>query len=90
MIFKELKELREEIMRLKQELDKYKLENSKLTAELENLKPILNTPNLRPAVSYRCKYCKFAAINFYNNNLVGCLKDCVCEDFEEVKNERSY
>lgn len=87
MIFKELKALREEIMRLKQELDTYKLKNSKLTAELESLKPILNTPNLKPAVSSRCRYCKFAVINRYNNSLVGCMKDCVCEDFEEDKND---
>lgn len=85
MIFKELKNLRAEIMRLKQELDKYKLENSKLTAELESLKPILATPKFRPAVSSSCNRCKFAIRNPFNNVLTGCLRDCVCDDFEEDK-----
>lgn len=89
MIFKELKELRTEISNKTMEIINLRLENSKLTAELESLKPILNTPNLRPAVSSRCKYCKFAVMSFYDNSLVGCMKDCVCEDFEEVKNDQN-
>lgn len=66
MIFKELKELREEIMRLKRltmarlnnELVTYKIENINLKCEIESLKPILDTPNLKPAVSSRCDECK--------------------------------
>lgn len=57
-------------------------ENAKLKDELEKIKPVFATPGFKPAVSIRCENCRFAYFSDYDDTLLGCCKNVVCEDFE--------
>ena len=57
-------------------------ENAKLKDELEKIKPVFETPGFKPAVSILCEYCRFAYFSDYDDTLLGCCKDVVCENFE--------
>ena len=57
-------------------------ENAKLKEELEKIKPVFATPGFKPAVSIRCENCRFAYFSDYDDTLLGCCKDVVCENFE--------
>ena len=49
--------------------------------ELKEIKLILETPGLKPAVSLYCKDCDFVLQSPYNNDVLGCRKDVVCDSF---------
>lgn len=69
-------------------------EKRALEMELESIKPILENPELKPAVSQRCGDCEFAVFGdhwyaskfnaaLYNSpQLLGCRRHSVCEDFK--------
>lgn len=69
-------------------------EKRALELELKSIKPILEYPELKPAVSKHCEDCEFAVIGdrwyvsklnaaLYNSpQLLGCRRHGVCEDFK--------
>ena len=59
-------------------------QNESLKKELEMIKPVFETPGFKPAVSMRCENCNYAYFSDYDDTLLGCCKDVVCEDFESI------
>lgn len=55
--------------------------NKMLTNELEEIKPIVADPKFKQAVSKACDECKYALRSEWNREVLGCVKDNVCEDF---------
>lgn len=74
--------LRRKIEGLIEELETLKYDNGELKRELELIKPVINTPGFKPAVSVRCDQCEYSYFSDYNSELLGCCKNVVCEDFE--------
>ena len=58
-------------------------EKEELHKELEAIKPIINNPNYKPAISSSCMECKFAAYSSFDKKLIGCRKHMLCEDFKK-------
>lgn len=53
-----------------------------LKGELETIKPVLETPKLKEAVSEHCGSCRFAVISRWNRrDILGCMKGLVCDDY---------
>lgn len=75
-----VRKLEEENYELRKDKDKLKL-------ELETIKPALKTVDLKHAVSKYCSQCKYAVMSRWNNDVIGCCKDCVCEDFAGKEKE---
>lgn len=72
---------------LKQTILKLELKNSMLENELSEIKPILERPDLRPAVSKCCSDCKYVVLSGWNGQVLRCKKDAVCEDYIEREKE---
>lgn len=71
----------------KRECNELKHEKAKLEHELEALRPIVESPHYKPAMSKDCADCKFVVVNRWNSRIVGCRKDNLCEDFVPAKTE---
>ena len=56
-----------------------------LEEELVAVKPVVANPTFKQAVSKDCSYCKYVLRSRWNGDILGCMKDNVCEDF--VKKE---
>ena len=56
---------------------------SKLRHELESPKPIVKSEHYKPALSTDCGDCKYVVRSPWNNSIIGCRKQNVCEDFEK-------
>lgn len=71
----ENKQLRDENAELKESVSDYE----KHAIEMENAK-------LKPCKSPQCYGCKFAATScgLHGPRLYGCMKDCICADYEPV------
>lgn len=69
------------MQKLEKELDDLKLKNQKLQNELDSIKPVIETGKLVPAVSKQCNDCKFVVKSRWNNQILGCRRASVCEDF---------
>lgn len=52
-----------------------------IETELQTIKPVLAVGGLKPAVSRLCKDCRFVVTSRYNGDILGCNKECVCEDY---------
>lgn len=59
------------------------IELRKAQHELEEIKPVVESKNYKPAISEDCLYCKYVILSNVTGNIVGCRKDNVCEDFAE-------
>lgn len=73
-----------EIESLNHKLRDMELENMKLREELDRIKPVLECEKLTPAVSRKCRDCKYVVKSSWNGDILGCCKDSVCESFSEV------
>lgn len=62
-------------------------EKRKLEWELRSIKPVLETPGLKPAVSTQCRNCRFGVRSSYNGDVIGCNINCVCGDFSPKEEE---
>lgn len=73
------KDLIAENKELKEDLEKYR----KYAIGTENAK-------LKPCVSSQCYDCKFAIVSYglSGPRLFGCMKDCVCADYMQLRSER--
>ena len=61
-----------------------KRENGKLDSELKSIKPIVEKKELKPAISKKCEDCIYCIKSpFYKNDILGCIKDNVCDDFKK-------
>ena len=69
------------IRELYNEIAELNHENSKLRHELDTIKPIIETGKLEPAVSAYCKNCRFAIKSSWNNHILGCCRNSVCNGF---------
>lgn len=69
------------IMRLKNCLAAVEAENKNLKTELDIIKPVLSVEGVKPAVHTSCGECRFVIRSRWNNEIIGCCKDCVCDDF---------
>ena len=56
-----------------------------LEGELIAVKPVVANPTFKQAVSKDCSRCKYVLNSRWNGDILGCMKDNVCEDF--VKKE---
>lgn len=69
------------IMKLRQEATDAKHEKIKVEAELSVIKPIIESKQYEPAISSDCDLCKFVVRSVWNNDIIGCRKNSVCEDY---------
>lgn len=70
---------------LRRENDDLRYKIKCLEEELIAVKPIVANPTFKQAVSKDCACCKYVISSTWNGNILGCMKDNVCEDF--VKKE---
>lgn len=84
---KEAKTLHRRIWELESKVEYLGSENEDLKEELKIIKPVIETPGFKPAVSDRCDRCRYAYYSDYDGELLGCCKGVVCEDFESTKEE---
>lgn len=77
-------ELRVELIKHRAHIDELECENKDLKEELAKIKPVIETSGFKPAVTDKCDQCKYAYYSDYDNELLGCCKDAVCEDFEST------
>jgi hypothetical protein len=70
------------ILEQRERIAELEVKNRKLQDELDAIKPIIETGKLTPAVSAKCRDCKFVVKSRWNNQIIGCCKDSVCEDFK--------
>ena len=79
--FEYINDLRKQIYEL--EFSYHKLEN-----ELNAIKPIVTHEKYKPAISSDCRKCKNLVKSTWNHEVLGCIKDNVCDDFvsEEIEN----
>lgn len=59
------------------------IELHKAQHELEEIKPVVESKNYKPAISEDCLCCKYVILSNITGNIIGCRKDNVCEDFVE-------
>ena len=69
------------IEQLKEENHELKHELAVKSNELYRIKPILERNDFKPAISTDCANCKYVVKNTWNNDVLGCRKDNVCDDF---------
>ena len=74
-------EVGEYIDSLKRENEGLKFKTERLEKELGAIKPIVANPTLTQAVSKYCYNCKYVVKSSWNNQVLRCMKDSVCEDF---------
>ena len=53
--------------------------------ELKAIKPIVESKDLKCAISEFCGSCRFVVRSPYSRDIIGCRKGCVCDDFVEDK-----
>lgn len=69
------------IERLKVDNRDLKHNMAKMTNEVKAIKPILDHKDFKPAVSRECADCKLVVKSPWNNEVLGCRKDNLCDDF---------
>ena len=79
-------EERMELLKEKWKLGDKNIELDKKVAMLEKelaaIKPVIENPDFKPAISAKCIECKLAARSTFTGQLLGCIKGLVCDDFE--------
>lgn len=69
------------INELKKEIHELKHKKRSAELELEALRPVIENPKYKPAMSNDCDECKFVVKNRWNGRVIGCRKDNLCGDF---------
>lgn len=64
-----------------------KYRNRCLEAELKEIKPIVNAATFKQAMTGDCVNCKYVALSSWDDRILCCMKDNVCEDFVPMKGE---
>ena len=75
-------EVRKYIKKLEDGADYYESLSNGYEKELKEIKPILEAPGLKPAVSLYCKDCEYVLQSPYNNDVLRCRKDAICDSFK--------
>lgn len=75
------------IKELESKIEKLTDEKRKLEWELDAIKPVIETKQLKPAVSSTCKTCRFCVKSRWNGDIIGCCKDVVCNDFRPEESD---
>lgn len=73
------------ISSLKDEICDLKFDLRKAEHELKAIKPIVESKDLKYAISEFCGSCRFVVRSSYSHDIIGCRKGCVCDDFVEDK-----
>lgn len=76
------KAVREYIYKLRSELLEAREKESKLQSALDEILPVLEKQELKPAIGLYCGHCIYCVTSQYNWRILGCCKDVVCEDFK--------
>lgn len=70
------------VTELEQEIRDLKYKNSELEKELKAIKPVVERKEYKPAISEDCYNCIYVVKSPFNNNILGCRKGSVCEDYK--------
>lgn len=77
------------IKKLTDDISSLKTENTDLTSkyrhaksELDSIKHIVERKDYAPAISKDCEECKFALLSRLSGAVIGCRKNCLCDDFK--------
>lgn len=79
---KKMNELRDENLELLDKIINLERDKIKAEAELRALKPVVKNKGWKPAMSSDCGECVYVVRSKWNRDIIGCRKDCVCEDFK--------
>lgn len=82
---KEVKEYIKDLERIEMELFCERKERRRLEIELDNIKPILNSKDYKPAISKDCGDCKYVVKTKCSGYVIGCRKDNLCDNFVPVE-----
>lgn len=80
-------DIADRIEELQRKFDATKRENFELQNELCAIKPVIETKKLKPAVSEQCKDCDYVCTSAWSGAIIGCKKDCLCDDYRPKGNE---
>jgi hypothetical protein len=75
------------IRKLQSEIKDLKLEKTKVEMELKAIKPVIESKKYTPAISKDCGECKFVVRSRYSDDIIGCRKSGVCDDFAPKESE---
>ena len=81
--YKVPKEVSDRIDDLEKQRDQLKKDVNELVTQLKLIKPVLESKELKPALSNRCKKCKYSVKSRYNGEVLGCIHDAVCSDYSD-------
>lgn len=73
------------VRNLENGMDYYESLSNGYEKELKAIRPILEVPDVKPAVSL---YCEFVLQSPNSNEIIGCRKDVVCNDYKEASYAR--
>ena len=76
------KAVRDYIYKLRSELLEARQKESRLQAELDDILPVFEEKELKPAISPYCGECIYCVTSQYDWKILGCGKDILCEDFK--------
>lgn len=57
------------------------IEKERLELELKEIKPVVEDKRLEPALSKYCGDCKYSVRTTWDNEVIGCRRSAVCDDF---------
>lgn len=77
-----IEELKEALRDTEARLDHVSDYSMRLESQLKSITPVIERGTLKPAVSEFCYDCKFAYLDGYSGRLIGCTKDCLCDDYK--------
>lgn len=72
------------IRNLEKGMDYYESLSNGYEEELKSIRPILEVPGVKPAVSLYCDHCEFVLRSPHSHEIIGCKKDVVCNDYKEA------
>lgn len=74
---------------VRRQIVELKAKNEALKEELAAIKSVVENKDIKPPVSRDCGDCKFAVYSPWDNiSVIGCRKDCLCEDFTPKEGNR--
>lgn len=76
------------IVQLRNDMNDIKHEKIKVEAELRAIKPVIESKQYEPAISSDCGECKFVVRSMWSNDIIGCRKNGVCEDYAPKEEEQ--
>lgn len=82
------REVSEYINSLKKESIELRYKTKCLEEELKVIKPMVAEATFKQAMTTDCINCKYVAISSWDDRILCCMKDNVCEDFMPSKGEK--